>query len=389
MHRWGHNRKHVWTYIRACVDAAGVQEANQTTSTPLQPKHGHKNIWIRTRPLPHKLGYPQDKKKQGLDDPPVVSLTSSSSSWSLSVLSLKGCPKYTLAHKDEEQKGPLLKKGLFLHSDLTVCVFEAQKLAQSARVNHLTMRLGVRCGSLATRHRPQGALCLRQQGAAMAARCLREGLVAIARKPLVGNLSPKATLTSTRQQTRKPFHKHNRSWQTAWRSYTTSQTRACSNLAHTSQAKSRSCGARPLRHRQMEAQSPAIGFRTQVIFAQSSDDRRLEASSGCTCARNGNQLSRGLCEKGDVGSTERRPRQLSSSEMPLSPPPLELHPSIFERVPLENRTEATSGWPPMLDARSAFVHLCGGPASSPARFPIEAALVSRGPGAASHREGYP
>ena len=47
---------------------------------PVQPRHGHKNMWIRTKPLRHELGDPKDKNKKGLDDPPIMSLTSSSSS---------------------------------------------------------------------------------------------------------------------------------------------------------------------------------------------------------------------------------------------------------------------------------------------------------------------
>ena len=46
----------------------------------IRSSHGRKTKRIRPKPLRRDLGAPQDKNKKGLDDPPIMSLTSSSSS---------------------------------------------------------------------------------------------------------------------------------------------------------------------------------------------------------------------------------------------------------------------------------------------------------------------
>ena len=62
----------------------------------VQPGYGHKNLRIRTKPLRQELVAPKDKNKKGFDNLPILSLTYSFSSYTTSVLSLKGYPNITL-----------------------------------------------------------------------------------------------------------------------------------------------------------------------------------------------------------------------------------------------------------------------------------------------------
>ena len=51
-----------------------------STGVIIQPRYGHKNMQIRTKARRLELGAPRDKKKNGLDDLPIMTPTSSSAS---------------------------------------------------------------------------------------------------------------------------------------------------------------------------------------------------------------------------------------------------------------------------------------------------------------------